>query len=116
MVNRILLGVGGSWLFSITLGLLYAFCAFGKGALMYWAVLVTTLAASTAISLLFAPLAVWAAKTGAKNLLTYGPILWLMLAAYIVLAVSHRLTLSQEGLLVLAVVGVLVLGLVPRRK
>lgn len=116
MLNRILLGVGLSWVFSSTLGLVFAFCAFGKDALGLPAVFPMILSVSTMISLLFAPLAVWAAKTGARNLLIYGPILWLILAGHIVIGVKHLLVLSQGSLFVLAVVGLVILGLIPRRK
>jgi len=116
MRNRILLGVALSWLFSETLGLVFAFCAFGKDALTLPAVFPMTLSISTAISVLFAPLAIWAAKTGARNLLIYSPILWLILAAHIAVGVSHRLPLSQGSLFVLSVLGLVVLGLIPRRK
>lgn len=116
MLNRILLGAGFSWLFSVTLGLLFAFCAFGRNALTLPAVFPMTLGFSTAISMLFAPLAVWAAKTGPGNLFTYGPILWLVLAADIVVGVSRRLALTQASLFVLSIIGLVVLGLIPRRN
>ncbi len=116
MLNRILLGIGFSWVFSFTLGLTFVFCAFGKDALTLPAVFRMALSVSTLISLLFAPLAIWAAKTGARNLFIYGPILWLILAAHIVIGVKHRLALTQASLFILSVVGLVVLGLIPRRK
>lgn len=116
MLNRILLGIGLSWLFSVTLGVLAMLCGFGWEAFRLPIVIPTAIGASSLVSILFAPLAVWAAKTGPRNLLIYGPILWLILASHIVLGVSHRLALGQGSLFVLGVIGVLVLGLIPRRK
>lgn len=115
MLRRILLGVGCSWTMSVTLGMIFAVSTFGKEALVLPAVLHMTLSISSLISLLFAPLAVWTAKTGARNICIYGPILWLILAVQVVVGVNRHIDLTIS-LLVTSVIGLVGLGFIPRGK
>jgi len=115
MLRRILFGVGFSWLMSVTLGIVFAISTFGREALALPAVLPMTLSISSLISLLFSPLAVWAARTGPRNLLIYSPALWGILAIHIVVGVNHWLPLTQASLFAIAVVGTVIIGFIPRR-
>jgi RNA polymerase sigma-70 factor (ECF subfamily) len=72
-----------SWIYSVTLGLLYAACASGQFDLRtLWLAGVVPVAMlfSTAVSVGITPIAVWSLRTGKKNLYVYGPILWIILA------------------------------------
>ena len=54
---------------------------------------------------------IWSVRTGgARNLLFYGPILWIALATYIVFAISRFGHYGQYGLLFLAVLGLVALA------
>jgi len=69
MLKRVFLGVACSWLFSSTLGLVFITSVFGRDAFTLPAVLPVEATISSFIALLFAPLAIWAAKTGTRNLM-----------------------------------------------
>lgn len=116
MLHRLLLGVALSWLYAVTLGLLFAACAsgtFSLTTLLLPGVVPVALLISTVIAILIAPLAVWALKTGTKNLRVYGPILWVTLAAYEIAIIPRTGPYGTYGLLVLAIIGLLVLGFMP---
>jgi hypothetical protein len=115
VLRRILLGLGFSWLFSVTLGVLAMICGFGWEVFRLPIVIPTAIAASSLVSILFAPLAVWTAKTGARNICIYGPILWLILAGQVVDEVTRHIDLTIS-LLVTSVIGLVVLGLIPPGK
>ena len=83
MLTRILLAAGVSWIYSVSLGLLYAACASGHFDLRtLWlpGVVPVAMLFSTAVSIGITPIAVWSLRTGKKNLYIYGPILWIILA------------------------------------
>ena len=67
MLKRILLGVGVSWVMSVTLGIVFAMATLGGDAPTLPAVLPMTVGISSLIALLFSPLAAWAARTGPRN-------------------------------------------------
>ena len=115
MLRRILLGVGFSWIMSVTLGIVFAMATLGKDAPRRPAVLAMTVGISSLIALLFSPLAAWAARTGRRNLFIYAPILWAILAVHIIVGVKHWLPLTQTSLFALGVVGTVAIGFVPRR-
>jgi len=115
MLKRILLGVGVSWVMSVTLGIVFARATLGGDAPTLPAVLPMTVGISSLIALLFSPLAAWAARTGPRNLFTYAPVLWAVLAAHIVVGAKHWLPLTQTSLFALGVVGTVAIGFVPRR-
>jgi len=116
MLKRILLGAALSWSYSVTLGLLFAACASGSlsfSTLRLPGVVPVALLGSTAVSIVITPVAVWSARTGVKNLCIFGPILWVVLAAYVVLATPNAGTIGEIGLLCLSIVGTVALGLIP---
>jgi hypothetical protein len=115
MVRRILIGVTFSWIMSATLSMVFAISTLGKEALGLPAVLPMTLSISSLISLLFSPLAVWAARTGPRNLLIYSPVLGGILGIHIVVGVRHWAPLSQASLFAIAVVGTVIIGFIPHR-
>jgi len=61
------------------------------------------------------PIAAWSVRTGVKNLCIYGPVLWVALAAYIVVVMPRIGVRDPYGVFLLAVGGVIVLGLIPVR-
>jgi hypothetical protein len=114
--NRILLAAGMSWTFSVTLGLLFAANANGRfslSTLRLPGVVPVALIVSTVISITLMPLAVWSVRTGAKNLYVCAPILWIALAAYVVLVIPKVGRYGPLGLILMAVVGLVILGFLP---
>jgi hypothetical protein len=71
---------------------------------------------STAVSIAMTPIAIWSVRTGAKNLCIYGPILWVVLAVYDVIVIPKTGAYGPYGLLLLAVVGLAILGFIPPAK
>jgi hypothetical protein len=116
MLNRLLTAAVASWVFSVTLGLWFAVAVSGQlhiETLLLPGVLPVALTGSTAVSLLLTPLAAWSMRTGRRNLRLFTPVLWLVLAGYIVLFVPRTGQLGLLGLLLLAVAGLVVLALIP---
>jgi hypothetical protein len=116
MLKRILLGAALSWSYSATLGLLFAACASGRlsfSTLRLPGVVPVALVGSTAVSIVITPVAAWSARTGVKNLRIYGPILWIVLAAYVVLSTPNAGANGEIGLICLSIVGTVALGLIP---
>jgi len=114
--NRLLLGTTMSWVGSATLGLLFAACASGRfslNTLRLPAVAQVALIGSTIVSIIIAPLAVWSLRAGARNLCIYGPILWIILAAYVVLVIPRTGPFGLHGLFFLAILGLVILGSIP---
>jgi hypothetical protein len=112
-----LLAAAMSWSYSATLGFLFAACASGRfsfDTLRLPGVVSVSLVSSTVIAIAMTPIALWSVRTGAKNLCIYGPILWVVLAAYILVLIPRTGAHSPYGLLLLGVVGLVVLGLIPR--
>ena len=118
VLNRVLLAAGISWVCSVTLGLVFAFRALGFSfsTLTLPGVIPVALILSTVAALLMTPIAVWSVRTGVKNLSVCVPILWVVLAAYIVLVIPRTGRHGPYGLFFLAVVGVVILGLIPSSK
>jgi hypothetical protein len=117
--NRILLAAALSWIYSATLGLLFAVIVsenYSVRTLLLPGVVPATLIASTIVAIAITPVAIWSVRTGARNLWFYGPILWVALAAYVVFAIPRAGHYGQYGLLCLAVLGLVVLGLIPPRR
>ena len=119
MLNRVLLAGAMSWTYAVTLGLLFAACTSGHflfSTLRLPGVVPVALVISTAISIGIAPIAVWSVRTGAKNLRIYAPILWIALATYEVVVIPQTGVYGPYGLLLLALVGLVVLGFIPAAK
>jgi len=118
-LNRVLLAAAMSWSFSVTLGLLFAAGLSGHFSLRTLrlpGVVPVALIGSTMVSFVVTPLAVWALRTGAKNLCIFGPVLWIALAAYEVVVIPRTGAYGLPGLLVLGLGGVAILGLIPSAK
>lgn len=116
--NRILVAAGLSWAFSATLGLLFAVVISEDHSprdLLLPGVIPVVLLGSTIVAIAITPVAFWAVRTGARNLWLYGPILWVLLAAYIVFAIPRAGHDGQYGVFFLAALGSLVLGFIPAR-
>ncbi len=115
-LTRIFLGAAMSWVASVALGLLFATMASGRfwlGGLRLPGVVPVALVVSTGVALVVTPIAVWSLRTGIKNCVVYGSILWIILAAYDVLVTPRSAGYGLYGLVLLAVVGLVILGLVP---
>ena len=113
--KRTLLAGAMSLTFSLTLGLLFAARAsghFSTQTLRLPGVVPVTLIGGAVASLLILPFAIWAVRTGTKNLRTYAPILWIALATY-VLVVPGTGAYVLWGLALLATIGSVVLGFIP---
>jgi hypothetical protein len=116
--NRILIAAVMSWACSVTLGLLFAIAVSGNYSprtLLLPGVVPVALTGGTVVAIAITPVAIWSVRTGARNLWFYGPILWIGLAAYIVLAIPRAGHYGPYGLLCLAVLGLVVLGFIPAR-
>lgn len=116
VIHRVLLAAVVSWLFSATLGLLFAACASGQlsfATLRVPGVAPIALVGSSLVALLFTPIVMWSLRAGIQNLCRYGPVLWLFLALYVVLVIPRIGIFGPIGLFVLALIGALVLGFVP---
>jgi len=119
MLKRMLLAAAISWIYSVTLGLLFAACASGRfsfSTLQLPAVIPVALIWSTAVSIVITPIAAWSMKTGVKNLYTYGPILWLVLAVYIVMGIRKTGASGPYVLLFLCILGLVILRFIPPVK
>ena len=116
--KRILLGAAISWGYSTTLALLFAARASGSfslSTLLLPGVIPVALITSTVVAIGLTPIAAWSVRTGVRNVCLYGPILWVLLAAYLVLVVPEIGAASgQLGLIVLSIVGLVILGFIPR--
>ena len=116
LANRILVGTALSCTFSVTLALIFAAGASGHFSLNTFqlpGVLPVALIGSVFFSIVMTPFAVWALRTGMKNLRVYGPILWIALALYVVLVIPRIGRYGLLGLLLLGLAGVVILGLIP---
>jgi hypothetical protein len=101
MLNRVLLAAGMSWGCSVTLGLLFAAFASGRfsfSTLRLPGVVPVALIVSTVAAILMTPIALWSVRTGVRNLSIYAPILWILLAAYIVVIVPRTGSHGPYGL------------------
>ena len=116
--TRVLIAAVMSWAFSVTLGMLFAIAVSGNYSpktLLLPGVIPVALTGSAVVAIAMTPVAIWAVRTGARNLWLYGPILWIALAAYVVFAIPRAGNYGQYGLLFLAVLGLVVLGFIPAR-
>jgi hypothetical protein len=116
--NRILTAALMSWAYSVTLGLLFAVVLSENRSprdLLLPGVVPATLLGSTIGALAITPVAMWSVRTGTRNLWLYGPILWVALAAYVVFAIPRAGHYGQYGLLALAALGLVILGLIPAK-
>jgi hypothetical protein len=111
--KRVGLATVVSLVYSTTLALFFAAVASGQFDLVTLtlpAVVPVALIGSAVAGLAVMPIAAWSLRTGRANLLHYGPILWLLLAGWIVM--THEL----YSVVVLAVVGLVGLGFIPPNR
>jgi hypothetical protein len=116
ILKRILLAATMSWVYSVTLGLLFAACASGRfsfSTLRLPGVVPVALTTSTVAAMVITPIAVWSVRTGAKNLSIYGPILWIVLAGWVVVVVPWNPAYGYYSVLILGLVGLVFLGFIP---
>ncbi|MGC2187708.1 MAG: hypothetical protein WA607_04715 [Candidatus Sulfotelmatobacter sp.] len=119
MLKRILLAATMSWVYAVTLGLLFAACASGRfsfSTLGLPGVVPVALIASTVAAIAMTPIATWSVRTGARNLRIYGSILWIVLAGWVVAAVRWNPAYGLYGVLILGLVGLVFLGFIPAVK
>lgn len=114
--SRIILAALVSWLFSVSLALLFTISMTGRFepmALRIPGAISIAVYISTAIATGMTPIAVWAGRTGGRNLRHFAPLLWIVLAMYIVVGIPRSGSLAIYCLVPLAVVGLLIIGLIP---
>lgn len=119
ILKRILLAATISWVYSVTLGLLFAACASGRfsfSTLRLPGVVPVVLTTSTVAAIVMTPIAIWTVRTGARNLFIYGPILWIVLAGWVVAAVRWNPAYGLYSVLILGLVGLVFLGFIPTAK
>lgn len=112
--QRMLLSLLTSLGFALSLGLLFAARSTGRFTLTTLTlpgVLPVAVITSAVVGIAMSPLAYWSLRAGARNLLWWGPVLWAVLAAYVVLVVPKAGAIGIYGLLLLAVAGLVFLGL-----
>lgn len=115
--HRLVSAVAMSWLFSVTLALVFASITSGRFSLNTLAlpgVVSVALFVGSLVALVMTPVAIWSVRTGRRNLLQYGPVLWLSLAAYIVLVIPRTGEYGPVGLALLAILGAVSLGFIPK--
>lgn len=119
MIKRLALALTISWCCSVSLGLLFAVCASGhywREALIAPGVAYVAVFASTAISVVITPVAAWSVRTGARNLIVYAPMIWIVLAVYEVVVIPIYPTLVLFGAPIFAVAGIVTLGFIPAKR
>lgn len=130
-----------SWIYSVTLGFVQLACAklspqgntnstfegnleslMNKsiGDLLMWGFNPILLMVSTTCAVLVAPVAVWTLRTGKRNLILYGTLLWGVLATYIIFPVITFPPplgglVHHVSLLLISYMGLIVIALVPRK-
>ena len=67
---------------------------------------------STIIALFMTPIAAWSVRTGKRNLRLYGPILWIVLATWLVAVVPWNAAYGEYSVLILSLVGLVFLGFI----
>ena len=120
MLNRVLLAAGLSWVCSVTLGLLFAACASGRlsfSTLKLPGVVPVALISSTNRGATHdANCCMGCENTGTRNMYLYGPILWIVLAVWLVVVVPWNPAYGEYSVLILGLVGLVVLGFIPAHK
>jgi hypothetical protein len=109
--ERISLALFLNWLYATTLGLLYAAHAargLSTSTLMLPGVVAVALMGSAVLTLAFTPFAVWALRTGTRNLSICGSILWIAFVTYTLLVPPVARDLDR--VILLGLMSFLVLG------
>jgi hypothetical protein len=117
--KRIVLAATMSWIYSVTLGLIFSINWDGKlhfNLLLVPAAYYAPTIFSTICALLIAPVAFWSIGNGIRRHLIFGPIVWLIIAVYESAAPFASMAYDLAGALLLAVLGLVVLRVVPVTK
>ena len=117
MVKQILLGASVAWCGATLLALLYAACTSGRlsfDTLRLPGVMLVAMLISAGIALLITPLVMWAFKSGEKNLIAYGAVLFLLLATYMVVVAPTNPAFGLYGSVLLAIAGLAFIGFIHR--
>ena len=113
ILKRVGIAAAISLIYSISLGLLFAAAASGHfdlATLTLPGVVPVALIGSVVAGLAVTPIAAWSLRTGMANLLRFGPVLWLILATWIL--ITHGL----YSVVIVAVAGLVGLGFIPPRQ
>jgi len=117
MWARLLLAAVVNWVTAASLGLLHVVTMSGRlrlDALSLPGVVPVALLGSSFAAACTFPFVVWALRGGWRNLLVYGPVVWLGLAAYVLIALPRvGGPYGYYGMLLLAVLAVVLVGLAP---
>ncbi|MGD0942087.1 MAG: hypothetical protein ABR905_20525 [Terracidiphilus sp.] len=116
VLKRTLIAVALTWIYSVTLGFLFAIHwdrQFHFDALLIPAAYIAPTVFSTVIAALVAPIAYWSIGNGLTKHCIYGPILWILLAVYENTAPP---VYNLGGVVVLAAAGLVVLRLISGRQ
>jgi len=139
--KRFLASFGVSLLFSFTLGLSFLFWSIlspeansnttitqnlsglkntSLGQLWNMGFIPIALGVSLWGAILISPLAFWTFRTGKRNLVVYGSVLWVLLALFIIFGLPSFLPTPGGnrlvGVFLLGVLGLVVIGLIPPKR
>ncbi|MGA2349305.1 MAG: hypothetical protein ABSF70_02645 [Terracidiphilus sp.] len=112
VLTRMLIAVTLSWIYSMTLGFLFAIHwdrKFHFDVLLVPAAYIAPTVFSTIVAVFIAPITYWSIGTGVRKHYIYGPVLWILLATYEITAPS---VYNLVGVVVLAVAGLSVLRMI----
>jgi hypothetical protein len=119
LVRKLLLGLLIAWLVSVTLGLLFAAGSAGRFSLESLSlpeVVPIALLGSSIVALAVTPLVVWALVRNDRNVYRYGPMLFVIMAAYDVFVIPRAGRVAPIGLLAVGIAGLLIIALLPSRS
>lgn len=119
LVRKLLLGLLIAWLVSVALGLLFAASSAGRFSLESLSlpeVVPIALLGSSVVALVVTPVVVWALVRNERNLYRYGPLLFVIMAAYDVLVIPRAGRVAPLGLLALGIAGLIIIALLPSRS
>jgi hypothetical protein len=116
MLKHYFLSLGFSLFCSVSLGLLFASCASGKisfDTLTLPAVVPVVFIISSVLAILISPLTAWAFRH--MHFIPAGILIWLALAFYLWLVAPRDGGLGLCGVIILAILGLVSLGIITRR-
>jgi len=102
-----------SWVYALTLGLLFAACTSGSispKTILLPGVIPVMLIVSSISAVLVSPLVGWSLKPG--KLVSCGIPLWFLLALYVLCATPRNVAIGFYGVLLLSVLGLVIVGLI----
>jgi lysylphosphatidylglycerol synthetase-like protein (DUF2156 family) len=114
VLKRMLVAVAMCWIFSETLGFLFAIYwdrHFHFEVLLIPAAYVAPTVFSTIIAVFIVPVAFWSLGNGVRKHCIYGPVLWVLLAFYEIVAPP---VYNLVGVIMFAIIGLVILRLISR--